>query len=295
MLLKVGAPSSSVVLPTSRHISRVEFPCYPANKPNLPYPSYPAHELKFKNVGISRVGSGIVGSEKGGILDGFEVEFDDGVEEEEEDLSVGGEVYRSTLRLVECSMFAALSGLVYFLSNSLNIENYFGCFFGLPIVISSMRWGIPAGRKTMVATAVLLLVLSGPLKALTYLLMHGVLGFSMGTLWRLGASWSVSISVCTLVRALCAIGYVLISSFLIRENILDLITINLHALLAYLFASLGVNSILPMSVIYAIFGFVLLLNSVFLVFLLHLLYSIILSRLGMKASLKLPTWLEKAL
>ncbi|KAI4381409.1 hypothetical protein MLD38_007480 [Melastoma candidum] len=140
----------------------------------------------------------------------------------------------------------------------------------------------------MVATAVLLLVLSGPLKALTYLLMHGILGFSMGTLWSLNPT---SFSV----RALCAIGYVLISSFLIRENILDLITINLHALLTYLFASLGVNSILPMGVIYAIFGFVLLLNSIFLVFLLHLLYSIILSRLGMKSSLKLPTWLEKAL
>lgn len=74
-------------------------------------------------------------------------------------------------------------------------QNYFGCFFALPIVFSSMRWGIVAGRKTMVcyylkanilkylslylidiifpswqvATATLLLVLSGPVKALTYL------------------------------------------------------------------------------------------------------------------------------
>lgn len=40
----------------------------------------------------------------------------------EEDLSVDGVVYQNTLRLVECSMFAALSGLVYFLSNSLSIE-----------------------------------------------------------------------------------------------------------------------------------------------------------------------------
>ncbi|OWM75846.1 hypothetical protein CDL15_Pgr009490 [Punica granatum] len=119
--------------------------------------------------------------------------------EEEEDLSPNGPVYRNTLRLVECSMFAASAGLVYFLSNSLSIENYFGCFFPLPIVLSSMRWGIAGGRKTMVATAVLLLVLSGPLKALTYLLTHGVLGFAMGSLWRLGASWSVSIFLCMLV------------------------------------------------------------------------------------------------
>ncbi|XP_042979047.1 uncharacterized protein LOC122309586 isoform X2 [Carya illinoinensis] len=101
-----------------------------------------------------------------------------------EDLSPDGAVYRKTLALVECSMFAALTGLVYFLSNSLAIENYFGCVFSLPIVISSMRWGIAAGRKTMVATAMLLLVLSGPVKALTYLLKHGIVGLTMGALWR---------------------------------------------------------------------------------------------------------------
>ncbi|KAJ9140649.1 hypothetical protein P3X46_031268 [Hevea brasiliensis] len=116
-----------------------------------------------------------------------------------EDLAQNGVVYQNTLRLVECSMFAAVTGLVYFLSNSLSIENYFGCFFSLPIVISSMRWGVAAGRKTVVATAMLLLVLSGPLKALTYLLTHGILGFTMGSMWRLGADWSLSIFLCTIV------------------------------------------------------------------------------------------------
>lgn len=113
--------------------------------------------------------------------------------EVEEDLAIDGAVYQKTLRLVECSMFAAVSGLAYFLSTSLSIESYFGCFFALPIVISSLRWGVAAGRKTMVATAMLLLVLSGPVKALTYLLMHGLVGVTMGTLWRLRANWSFSI------------------------------------------------------------------------------------------------------
>lgn len=39
-----------------------------------------------------------------------------------EDLSPDGPVYQKTLALVECSMLAALTGLVYFLSNSLAIE-----------------------------------------------------------------------------------------------------------------------------------------------------------------------------
>ncbi|XP_028053822.1 uncharacterized protein LOC114258150 isoform X1 [Camellia sinensis] len=216
-------------------------------------------------------------------------------DELEEDLSPEGAVYQKTLRLVECSMFAAVAGLAYFLSNSLAIENYFGCFFALPIVISSMRWGVAAGRKTMVATAMLLLVLSGPVKALTYLFMYGLVGLTMGTLWRLGANWGLSIFFCTIARALGAMGYVLVSSFLIRENILALITINVHAYLTYILAALGINSIPSMNVIYVIFGTLLMFNCGFFVFLLHILYAVFFTRLGMKASLSLPRWLEKAI
>ncbi|XP_077227571.1 uncharacterized protein LOC143860680 [Tasmannia lanceolata] len=212
-----------------------------------------------------------------------------------EDLATNGAVYQNTLRLVECSMFAAITGLAYFLSNSLAIENYFGCFFSLPIVISSMRWGLAAGRKTMVATAMLLLTLSGPVKASTYLLMHGLVGLAMGSLWRLGANWGLSVVLCTFVRAMGAMGFVLISSFLIRENILAVITINIHASLSYILAAIGINTIPSMEAVYAIFGSVLMLNCGFFVFLLHILYAVFLSKLGMKASLTLPRWLEKAI
>ncbi|XP_027914966.1 uncharacterized protein LOC114174329 isoform X3 [Vigna unguiculata] len=177
----------------------------------------------------------------------------------------------------------------------LHSPNYFSCFFSLPIVISSMRWGVDAGRKTLVATTILLLVLSGPVKALTYLLKHGIVGFTMGTLWRLGASWNLSIFLCTIVRAVGAVGFVLISSFLIRENILALITINIHASLTFVLTASGVNSIPSMNVIYTLFGILVLINSGCFMFLLHLLYSVFLTRIGMKSSLRLPRWLEKAI
>ncbi|XP_076925342.1 uncharacterized protein LOC143588126 [Bidens hawaiensis] len=211
-----------------------------------------------------------------------------------EDLTMNGDVYQKTLRLVECSMFAALGGLTYILSSSLAIENYFGCFFALPIVFSSMRWDIVAGRKTMVATATLLLVLAGPIKAITYLLMHGFLGLAMGSLWRSKASWGVSVTISALVRAAGAMCYVVMYSFLIRENILALITINIHASVTFILSSFGFLAIPSMNIIYAIFGTVLLLNCSFFVFLLHLLYALFFTRLGMKASLRLPKWFAKA-
>nr|CAD1839427.1 unnamed protein product [Ananas comosus var. bracteatus] len=125
--------------------------------------------------------------------------------------------------------------------------------------------------------------------------MHGLVGFAMGSLWRLGANWVTSIFLCSIVRAMGAVGYVLISSFLIRENILDLITINIHASLTYILTAIGVNVVPTMDAIYLLFGTLLLLNCGFFVFLLHILYAVILTKLGLRASLKLPKWLDKAI
>ncbi|XP_010477887.1 PREDICTED: uncharacterized protein LOC104756924 [Camelina sativa] len=242
-------------------------------------------------VSISNRSCFAISSVSGASISGIQ---EDG--KKEEAVEEGDEmVYQKTLRLVECAMFAAVTGLVYFLSNSLAIENYFGCFFSLPIVISSIRWNVAGGRKTMVATVMLLFILSGPVKALTYFLTHGLVGLALGSLWRMGASWRLSIFLCTMVRAFGLIGYVLTSSFLIRENILAVITINIHAALSYVFTAMGLNIMPSMSFIYMIFGTVLLLNSGFFVLLLHLLYSIFLTRLGMKSSLRLPAWLDKAI
>ncbi|KAG1364339.1 hypothetical protein COCNU_11G011660 [Cocos nucifera] len=51
-----------------------------------------------------------------------EEEYSGGISVEYEDLGAEGEIFGKTLRLVECAMFASISGLAYFLSNSLAIE-----------------------------------------------------------------------------------------------------------------------------------------------------------------------------
>eukprot|EP00250_Pteridium_aquilinum_P014787 c22198_g1_i1 orf=60-1205(+) len=205
---------------------------------------------------------------------------------------ISDEEFSETKRLVETAMLAAAAGLAYFLSNTFRIENYFGCFFPLPLVISSLRWGVTAGRKTMVATAMLLLVLSGPLKAATYLLMHGFLGLTMGALWRSKMSWGASLLICTLVRSCGAMGFVFLSSWLIRDNILALITINAHASISFLLAAMGINIVPSMGSIYFIFGTLVLLNCGTFVFILHILYAIFIKRLGLNSSLILPAWLK---
>lgn len=64
-------------------------------------------------------------------------------EEETEDfgeyLAEDGEVYQKTLRLVECAMFAAVSGLAFILSNSLAIEVFIFFFSRLMLLVCRFR------------------------------------------------------------------------------------------------------------------------------------------------------------
>ncbi|XP_058183567.1 uncharacterized protein LOC131301362 isoform X1 [Rhododendron vialii] len=270
---------------------------FPPNLISISKPQLPS----FKHSRVSKVSAQVWSNE--------DKKNSDDTVELGEDLAIDGAVFQKTLRLVECSMFAAVGGLAYFLSTSLSIESYFGCFFALPILISSLRWGVAAGRKTMVATAMLLLVLSGPVKALTYLddtlsvdylslAAHAWFswcndGYFMEAEGKL-EPFNHFVRICR-VRALGAVGCVLITSFLIRENILALITVNIHASLSYIVTTVGINAIPSMDMIYLIFGTLVVLNCGFFVFLLHILYALFFIKFGMKASLKLPRWLEKAI
>ncbi|CAM6127848.1 unnamed protein product [Calypogeia fissa] len=209
-------------------------------------------------------------------------------------LTGDGSELQNTVRLVECAMLAATAGLAYFLSNLFRLEGYLGCFFPLPVVISSMRWGASAGRKTMIATALLLLVLSGPLRSASYLLMHGFVGLAIGALWRWHVNWLASLLICTVVRCFGALGFVLLSSWLLRENLLALITINAYASVTYMLAALGINFIPTMMLIYFVFGGLLFLNCGSFVFLLHVLYVIFLKRLGIETKIAVPGWIARA-
>ncbi|KAL5974456.1 hypothetical protein ACLOJK_031121 [Asimina triloba] len=126
------------------------------------------HSFSLRSFGLRNPRVYADGTQMGRILEEGEA-----TGEFEGDLAVDGAVFQSTLRLVECSMFAAVAGLAYFLSNSLAIESYFGCFFSLPIVISSMRWGVAGGRKTMLLSVFGVISLGGYCNAIAYIVWSG--------------------------------------------------------------------------------------------------------------------------
>ncbi|CAI5487399.1 unnamed protein product, partial [Closterium sp. Naga37s-1] len=146
-----------------------------------------------------------------------------------------------------------------------------------------------------VSAAFLLLVLAGPIKAITFLLLHGFLGSTLGLCWGLGLSWPISILACTFVRAAGAVSFVLLSSWLIRENILKLILMNVQASLSHVFAGISASLVPSFSLITVIFTTLLLFNSASFALLLHILYTLFLRRLGIATPTQLPNWMERSL
>jgi uncharacterized protein YybS (DUF2232 family) len=88
-------------------------------------------------------------------------------------------------------MLASCTALVYHFSATFRLESWLGSFYPLPIVLAAARWGAAAAWKTLVrmnavvlylwltlkqlTTALLLLLLGGPLRAVTFVLLHGAL------------------------------------------------------------------------------------------------------------------------
>lgn len=74
-------------------------------------------------------------------------------------------------------------------------------------------------------------VLLGPLRAITYVLMHGTLAAALGSMWVWSWSWSASILAGAVLRMGGQLGYLVLSSVTMNENLFAVMLANVHNLL----------------------------------------------------------------
>lgn len=74
-------------------------------------------------------------------------------------------------------------------------------------------------------------VLQGPLQSLTYLLNQGLLAATLGASWSMGVHWVVSVSTGAFVRVAGMMAYVLMSSWVMNENLFSVLMTNIYSLL----------------------------------------------------------------
>ena len=86
-------------------------------------------------------------------------------------------------RVVETAMLAAVAGLAYTISTLLKLEGYLSYVLPLPVVLSAMRsrpGDIATPVQCVVVVFLLLFILLGPVRAVTYVLVYGMLSIALG-------------------------------------------------------------------------------------------------------------------
>lgn len=198
---------------------------------------------------------------------------------------------KKTQILVETAMLAAVTGLAYTLSSLLRLEGYVSYFLNLPVILASMRSGISPGIKTAVVAFLLLFILMGPFKAVTYFCLYGLMGVVLGSCWSAKLPWTISIPLGAASRIVGYFAYVCAASWATNENLWALLAVNTYSLLDQMSSLIGSTGVPSPMVVGITLASVLFVSAMFYVALTHILYAIVLKGLGL--DMRLPKSMEK--
>ena len=104
---------------------------------------------------------------------------------------------------------------------------------------TAARHSTAAARRTCVTTCLLLFILSGPLRSLNYLFLHGMMGLTLGALWNKGCTWWITIPAAAAVRCAGIFASLAVSSAILRENVMALLVTQMYGLLDQIAANIG--------------------------------------------------------
>lgn len=183
-------------------------------------------------------------------------------------------------KLVETSMLAAVAGLSYTFATLLKLEGYLSYVLPLPVVLASVRSGVRASCSCVFVVFLLLFVLMGPVRAVTYVLVYGLLSLSLGASFRMNLPWTVSVPLGACARILGQWLYVLVTSWVTNENLLELLITNAQTLLDNMSSWMGSSGSASFSGVAITLASMLVVNALFYVYMMHILYTILLGGMG---------------
>jgi len=192
-------------------------------------------------------------------------------------------------------MLAALTGLTFHVSSLFRFDAYFGALFPLPVVIACARWGDGAARRTLLVATLLLLLISGPMRALNYFFLHGALAYVLSALWSSGATWWVTVPVSAITRTIGILCSLTASSLLYRENVMKLLVTQMYSLLDQFAANIGANFAPDMAWVWATAMVLIMINSFSYTLILHMVYTIVLGAVTRRNFVNAPAKVSRAL
>jgi uncharacterized protein YybS (DUF2232 family) len=196
--------------------------------------------------------------------------------------------------MVETAFLASTTAMLFLINFYFPIGPVLRMLFPLPTALAYLRWQGRAAWMSAIVTSLLLAILMGPTRSIQYFIPHGIVGVTLGYLWKRNTPWIASLSIATLIGSLGTAFQFAFVSLLLGENIWNYSIIQVTSFLSWLMQLFGsleqpdFAAIQTFAVIAIIFS-----NSAYQL-LVHLVAWIVLDRIGNPIP-QPPKWVESLL
>ncbi|MBC6481225.1 MAG: DUF2232 domain-containing protein [Hormoscilla sp. GM7CHS1pb] len=184
------------------------------------------------------------------------------------------------LPLVEAAFLASTSSMIWLVNYYFPMGPVLRIFFPVPIALAYLRRGNRTAWMTATVSGLLLTVLMGPTRSILFVIPFGLLGVQLGALWRRGAGWTISIVLGSMLGAFGFFFRIWLVSILLGDDLWVYVTVQVTGLIDWAFLKLGLLLVPSLSLVQAIAVILVLANNAIYMFVVHLVSSLLLERLG---------------
>jgi len=196
--------------------------------------------------------------------------------------------------MVETAFLASTTAMLFLINYYFPLGPLLRMLFPLPTALAYLRWNSRAAWMAMVVTALLLAILMGPTRSIQYIVPYGLVGVTLGYLWKRDFPWSGSLSIATMIGSFGTAFQFAFQSLLLGENLWNYLIVQITGFLNWLMQLFGsleqpdfatIQTFVIAAIIFSNFAYQLLV---------HLVAWIVLDRLGNPIPSP-PKWIESLL
>lgn len=196
-----------------------------------------------------------------------------------------------TLEMVETAFLASTGSLIWLINYYFPLGPVLKMFFPIPIALVYLRWGYRASWMSALVSGLLLSILMGPTRAIVFLIPYALMGVQLGMLWKRSANWLISIGFGALIGTIGFFFRFWLFSILLGEDLWLYVITQVTELAEWIFVKLNLLAQPSLWLIQLIALFIIVLNNIIYLLVVHLVALLILDRLGNPIP-RPPKWLQ---
>lgn len=195
------------------------------------------------------------------------------------------------LVMVETAFLASTASLIWLINYYFPLGPLLRIFFPIPIALVYLRRGKRAAWMAAGVAGLLLTVLMGPTRSVLFLVPYGLIGVQLGAFWLWGLSWFASITTGTIIGTFGFFFSFWLLSILSGEDLWIYLINQVTQLADWLFVKLGLLYVPSSWLIQILALFMIVLNNLIYLFVVHLVALVVLDRLGNSIP-RPPQWVQ---